>query len=204
MNVKTLPEIQSIGRFSFKSPFDALLDSTIDYRVLGLLTLDDLIVEGLKPLDTIYTPAGLTQADLDDDLSNGVPIVILEDDGGHMVHVPGDRLDSIPKKDGVPYVEKMITIKLGALPTSLDLAPVKVDLSALVTDRLSVVANVEDVEISNTTYISVDDHNTKLALHNNFKSTLGSLEYRHNKLLSDYASALDEISKLKECLSNFI
>lgn len=198
-----IPPINTEGTFIFAAPYDTILKSNIKYKVASIRELVELQNSEEKPLETIYIPVGLTEADFNDDLNTHVPIVVLVTVGGEYTYVPADRIKSMPDITGIKYQDKILAIALGSLPMDMNLDLISTTIIDDIYDILGIASTIKVVpasaEILKTT---TDDAQFKALLagrskvnksyRTRYHETLTLLNERDAKIL-----ALEEYIKTK-------
>ena len=156
MPVYIKPEVGSYGKFSVKPPFDTVFDPNVIYQCQAVRSISDMVAGGDDPLGTIYEPAGLTKADFDLDVANGVSIVTLVAGGAKYLDIPNSYLESGPISTGKTYQSKAISVNLKSLPVdSVDLNALATSISNLVHNTIGITPVVDVLDTSPE--VKVDD-----------------------------------------------
>lgn len=153
-----LPEVGMKGRISVRSPFDSLIDPYAFYTCITLNTLQSMVSNGETPFETFYNPLGLTQEDMNDDLSAGAVIITFQCIDGDIVSVPSTYVNGIPDANGVLYQTTMLGVALSVLPDNQDLTDIKNSILGLIESRLGVKSKIEEVVYGAKTLIDVNTH----------------------------------------------
>lgn len=152
------PSLGAQGAYTVQAPYDTLVNPNLIYTCKGIRTIDDILAAGFDPYATYYSPGGtaVDKTKYQDDVNNGVVIVSLLSSSGQMVYVPNSYITAFPAPGGVAYSVMALAVKLGALPTSLDLTSVKQKVSDLILNTLGVNGDVTEMQISAIETISSD------------------------------------------------
>lgn len=139
---------------NFLPPYDTILSDKTIYTIASLSTLISLVEKNLEPKENIYDLYGISDA-YDTDLANNVYIVELSlEDKKH--YVPINKIASKVTTVYIPYSERLIGIKLGAIPASEDLSLAMEDIRLFIEARLGIEAIVDDVEA--TSRVALDEN----------------------------------------------
>ena len=192
------------GKFTFASPFDSLVDNNKEFTIHSIRSLLELQKNEDSPLETIYLPVGLTQADFNNDLTNNINIVVFTTDGCEFFYVPENRVLSLPQLNGVRYQEKILAIHLGNIPIDLDLTVVKDSVKSIVNDALGIDSKVEEVLASAVNIVDKQDHDIFMALLNNNKTVTKSDKTLYLETLALLEEKQQLIDNLQEVIKNKI
>lgn len=195
-----LPKINSTGTFECAAPFDTVIHNDMLFTVTAIRSLNELITEGMKPFDTIYSFVGLSEVVYKQDLENDVPIIVLQNEATEFVYVPANKIKSIPKSTGVNVVDKVLTVKICGIPQNLDLVPLMTQIGQLTESVIGIKSNIEEHTTSAVRVISYDDAETARIVRNNYANNNDSIFTQLKKKDSQLQDAILEIEKLKECL----
>ena len=138
---------------NFLPPYDTILSDKTIYTIASLSTLISLVEKNLDPKENIYDLYGISDA-YDTDLANNEYIVELSLEAKKH-YIPINKIASKNTTVYIPYSERLIGIKLGAIPASEDLSLVMEDIRLLILDRLGIEAVVGDVET--TSRVALDE-----------------------------------------------
>lgn len=178
-----IPPVNSKGMFELASPFNNILSSLEEYTVKAIRSLNEISAD--DPLNNIYIPVGLSADDMNEDISNNVPIVVLMSTGGEYIYVPCNRIRTIPLINGTKHQEVALTIPLGLLPVDFNFDLIKTNIEELVYELTATKA--QSVIYETSTVILLNEVETK------------KLElYRNNvtKVNKSYRTRYEEISNL--------
>lgn len=107
------PKLDTVYKFTFVAPFN-VYDGF--YRALRILTLDELLADNLNLID-LYTGAGLTQNDLDEDVVNYRTDRILKlvdiTDESRIIHIPMSLGRLEPDPNVKAYSSLVLAVNLG-------------------------------------------------------------------------------------------
>lgn len=162
------------GKFGFTTPFN-VNNSDVILEVVSISDITELELNSLKPFELIYKPVGLTLSDMYTDIGNKVKIIVMRSNGKYL-YVPDKYFDSTTVQSyGKIYTSRTIIMKLCALPKDEDLNVLIQDLTAIVSTRLGVIPNIEEVITSADTIISEDEHDSFEVDRKTIKGNKGSL-----------------------------
>lgn len=157
MTVYVEPQIGSRGYYSLNDPLSSLVESNIPYTCQSIRTLNDYVGSGEDAATNIYLNQGLTQADYDSDLAEGMKIAGLQSDTGIWVYVPVKYIKTYPIMNGVGYRTMMLGVNLGAIPTESDLDPVMTAIQNTVYDYYGLKPLINPVQLSKEVMLSRED-----------------------------------------------
>lgn len=197
-----LPPINTKGRFTFATPFDAILDSSQEYKVVSIRSLLELHNSQEEPCDTIYKAVGLTDADFQEDLNTNIPIIVLTTTGGEYIHIPADRILSMPDVTGIKYRGAVIAVNLGLLPLDYDYTLVK----QIITDDILAACGIKSTaEIVPSTAITmlteIEDVTFKQTLEA-AKTVNSSYKTRYLLLQEAHVKQTQLLEELSVCIKN--
>jgi len=148
------PSIGTTGVYTLAEPFNTLLLPGVQYTCQAVRTIADLTASGIDPQSTYYTPVGLTPAQYQTDVANGVLIVSLQSATGTMAYVPNTYVTAFPAAGGVPYTVIALAMSLSAIPNALDLTAIKQLIVDAIQDTVGVPGVVvQEVQLSPTTLV---------------------------------------------------
>lgn len=113
-----IPPINSKGMFTFKAPYNTLLNSNKEYTVKAVRSLKEMADSGERPYENIYKETGLTETDYYNALNSDIPIIVMIDSANNYAYVPADKITSLPLTSGVKYQQTTLAVNLGLLPLS--------------------------------------------------------------------------------------
>jgi hypothetical protein len=150
------PSLNASGVFSLRSPWNA--SSSVIYTVIAIRKIDDFVDRGVDVLSKVYTPVGLTNAELTADRAEGASIITLVSAGQPTIYVPDTYIESFPALDGVPYSYLILSLSLGAVADSLDLSFVKERIQGTVSDSFGITPTITEHRGASTGYVTQDQH----------------------------------------------
>ena len=194
-----IPPIGSKGKFSFKSPFDKEAKKDTEYIVYSIRSIKELIDSGEDPLKYIYKAVGLTETEMNQDLEDNIPIVILSGGTNSYLYVPANRITSLPDISGVKYQQKMLAINIGYLPLDYNLDVVKETIKEAVLEMTGIESTVEAISTSAVKYITQDKHTAYLKLIDGRKKSNASYRTRYKILETTYNKLKTKLDELEKC-----
>lgn len=181
-----IPPISTKGKFKLKAPFDTLVKEDTEYTVYSIRGIKELIDSGEDPLKYIYKKVNLTETDMNKDLEDNVPIVVLSGGTDNYVYVPANRVTSLPDITGVKYQQKMIAINVGHLPLDYSLDVVKETIEEAVLEMSGIESEAKEIPTSAIKYITDDEHTTYMKLIDGRKTSNMSFRTRYKILETTY------------------
>lgn len=140
MSIKT-PAIGMSGIFTINAPFD--VPDTISYTVEAHRTFNEIIHDGIDPVEYIYEPVGLTESDyVNDAVTPGALVIVLVSERGERVRVPNTYIVDYPNTSVVPHAWIVATVSLGVLPLDYDFQRVRDAIETSVSDFIGVESTV--------------------------------------------------------------
>lgn len=193
------PPIGSKGKFSFKSPFDTVTKADVEYTVYSIRSLKELIDSGEDPLKYIYQKVSLTADDMNKDLENNIPIVVLSSSTNSYDYIPANRITSLPEITNIRYRQKMIAINVGYLPVDYNMETVKETIIEAVKEMTGIESTVQVIDTSAIKHIAEDKHKTYMKLLEGKKTSNASYRTRYKILDAKYNKLKEHLDKLEKC-----
>lgn len=193
------PPIGSKGKFSFKPPFDTITKSDVEYTVYSIRSLKELIDSGEDPLKYIYQKVNLTAEDMNNDLTNNIPIVVLSSSTNSYDYIPANMITSLPEITNIRYRQKMIAINVGYLPVDYSMDTVKETIIEAVKEMTGIESTVQVIDTSAIKYIAEDKHKTYMQLLDGRKTSNMSYRTRYKILNTTYEKLKEHLNKLEKC-----
>ena len=145
------------GKFVFSSSFESLNNNLI-YVTTSRTPIREMVSNGLDPLNTIYTPAGI-ESEYEKDYTDNVYIIGLKKVGGiDVIYVPEKCILAMPETDGVYYVEKLLVFNLGLVPVDLDLENLTSDVKDTIENNIGLDVEVKYIDNSSKELINKTKH----------------------------------------------
>jgi len=154
----TIPSIGMTGVWTLKSPLESYLDDSIIYECKSIQYLKDMMDRKIDVYTDVYQILGLTQDDLDRDLSADVYIVTLLGDGDIWTHIPTSYIAVFPNANGIAYKQVTIGIGLPGLPHDTDYDTVIAEMSEMFTNMLGVEANISIIPVGSQYLVTEEAH----------------------------------------------
>jgi len=158
MPVFTTPTVGMKGALTVQPPFDTKIFERAVYTCIAVETLQGMVASEQDPLTDIYQAAGLTEAQFDQDVADGVKVLSFQSYDGELLKIPNRYVLAMPDPSGVPYSLTMLGIALSAIPETLDLGPLKDDIHQLVLRRIGVESDVKEITYGPVTLVLQADH----------------------------------------------
>lgn len=153
-----IPTVGATGYYRLKPPFDGLLSENDRYTCRAVRSITDCLANNENIKDTVYIKNGLTEADYNGDLANGVYIVSLQSDVGQWIYLPASYILGYPTTNGVEYYNALLAVNIGSIPTRLDLSTIKESISNLVYDTMGITPDIQTVQLSKVALIPEETH----------------------------------------------
>lgn len=195
-----IPQIGSKGKFTFASPYDAILSQDQEYTVSGIRSIKDIEDSEEEPFRTIYEQVGLTENDFSNDVRNNIPIIILVTTGNLYISLPANRIITQPDITGIKYQEKILAISLGSLPIDYDTSMLEDIISSDVYAASGIESVCKIIPSSAVHIMSKESHDLYIALINNRATVTKSYKTRYLETLE----LLNKMTALNQDLQNHI
>lgn len=201
----TPPNVGLTAYFSFKEPFATYIKNKLNIdnynkklTVMSVISMKDMTLTDLKnPYIEIYTPAGATEQSYSKDLENNVVIVSLGVSGTTTIfRVPFTYMDSILDVSNVEYINKLIVIDLGKLPSSLDLSVYFTDLLKFTYDHIGVTAKAKEVALGTPVYITQEESDTRETIRQNAPLIYQTTSMQLSQLQTKYDELVNRLTQL--------
>lgn len=194
-----IPPIGASGKFEFKDPFSSQMKKDQEYKVTAIRSLKEILDSGEDPLEHIYKPVGLSQTDLNKDLEDNVPMVVLSSGSSNYTYIPANKLASLPNIIGVKYQQKMLAINIGYLPLDYNLDLAKETIKETVLEVLGIESTTEAISTSAIKYVEKDEHEKFMKLIDGKKTNNMSYRTKYKILLETHNKVLQKLKELEEC-----
>lgn len=158
MNDYLLPPINVTGQFRLDTPLDTLFDSTTQYTVSGVRTIQEMLDNDEDVETFVYTNQGFTNTEYTEAVQNNTPIVIFTNAGGETFYIPANVILSIPDYSGTRFHEKTIAIDLNAVPEAMDLDFLKTEISDLIESMAGITPTIELLQTSQTYILTQSEY----------------------------------------------
>lgn len=179
--------INTRGRFTFKEPVNSVVAKDLEYRVVAIRTIKELIDTDDDPLKTVYNPIGLSEDVYREDVKNNINIITLSPvDGNTYNYIPESYIVGAPVITGNKYAETLLAINLGKLPIDLDITILTDEIKDIVKELYGLEVQVVKTNTSAVEIMSDIDHelfSRKLKYATFDKETI---RVKYNKLLELY------------------
>ena len=195
-----IPPIGSKGKFSFQSPFDTGTKKDAEYTVYSIRSIRELIDSSEDPLKYIYQNVGLSETEMNQDIADNIPIVVLSSGTNSYIYVPANRITALPDVSGVKYQQKMLAINIGHLPLDYSLDIVKETVKEAVLEMTGIESTVQAIDTSAIKYITSDEHDTYMKLIDGRKKSNMSYRTRYKILNNQHETLKKKLEELERCL----
>jgi hypothetical protein len=150
------PPLHAKGVYTLRTPWSSIGDTL--YECIAIRSIDDFVERGENVYNRFYAPKGLTQTEYNDDVAQGVHIVTLQSTTSVTIFVPDTYIDAFPDLTSVAYKRIVLSLELGPLPDTVDLAHLKASVGAVASDITGVEAVVIEHVAPYAGVISADQH----------------------------------------------
>ena len=195
-----IPPIGSKGKFTFQSPFDTGTKKDTEYTVYSIRSIRELMDSSEDPLKYIYKNVGLSETDMNKDIEDNIPIVVLSSGTNSYIYVPANRISTLPDISGVKYQQKMLAINIGHLPLDYSLDVVKETVKEAVLEMTGIESTVQAIDTSAIKYITSKEHTTYMKLIAGRKKSNMSYRTRYKILNNQYESLKKKLEDLEKCI----
>lgn len=128
---KYTPTLYASGKYEVLSPWS--LKPNAIYTCIAIRSFNDLYKLNKDVYSTIYVPMGLVDKtvdanssfDFDAEAAQQPNIITLQDASGNVIYVPDTYIKSYPLSSDVTYEHIVLSVSLGALPSTIDLTEVR-------------------------------------------------------------------------------
>lgn len=180
-----IPPIGTTGIWTLLPPFDTMLQANAPYNLIAIRKLTDILASGGEPEADYYTVNNLDTNAYIADLEINASILSLQSDSGDVIYVPSTYVRNHPDIGGIPYKVLALTIDLGAIPDSLNLAYLTSKIHDDVLELIGVPSDVNIVSVSDTALLTNVDAATVEAAR---QANIGTA-------LTDYAKYLQAVKE---------
>jgi len=156
-----VPPVNLKGLFKFANPLDKKLKPNIQYKVIAVRAVPEMIKEGIDVKLVVFDYYGLSENDYNNVLDNNIPIIVLQDEADNIYYVPANFILNTPDITGVIYVGKAIIINLGYIPKKLNLTYLLNDLKEIIKSTVGVEPDVIEEQTSGEFVVSYKKHDEK-------------------------------------------
>jgi len=120
MATPNTPTYLATGSYVLTSPFT--IDNQLSYTCKAIRSFEELAEQERDVFALVYSPVGLTKADMANDQAAGASIITLyHAESDDFIYVPDTYIAQFPTADNVPYSRIVLALEVGPLPDTLDL-----------------------------------------------------------------------------------
>lgn len=180
------PSVGLRAYFTFKEPFQTYIQNTlgvteefISLDVISVADMEEMVqLNAVDPYHAVYSSAGVTVYDYEQDYLNKVPIVTLKytpaGSAHKFVRVPLNYIVSHDSVLNVTYVNKAIIIDLGIVDANLDTSVVFTEIIDLINGQLGLQSEVKEVSTGEPSMLTNSEHEMRQTVINNRKTVFKS------------------------------
>lgn len=159
------PAPRARGRYTVRLPF--VINTNQDYTCIAIRSFNDLYRDRIDPYEVIYRPAGLTDGitapdgtifKYAEESQRGINIITLMDDVGNHVLVPDNYITGMPVGSAVQYLEFVLSVSLGPLPSDMDTIVAENAVKDAVDAQFGIDSKVKTHTLPTTTNPTFEEH----------------------------------------------
>lgn len=135
-----IPPPGTKGLFLLRSPF-ATVEGLV-YHVSAQRSFEDLIRRGIDPIELVYKPVGLGEAEYTADSESGAYVITLLTPSDKAIFVPDTYIDSYPDMGVIPHSWVVVSASCGMLPDTYPTEALEQAMKEVISDHTGVEANV--------------------------------------------------------------
>lgn len=147
-----LPNLGSKGSYELSTPFDAKVDSSVEYVCVGVETINSMVSRGIDVQQDIYLDNSIDASVYSTDAANNRSIITIQPTHGLQIRFPSSFLLGWPDNNRVRYSTIILGISLSAIADSEDLTVLKTEIADLIQSRFGIKSEVMSFK-SGTTYL---------------------------------------------------
>lgn len=153
-----LPAINSEGKFRLKEPLNNLLNPNIEYKVIAIRSIKEMIEDNIDVKTDIYEKLGLTEEDYTRDLENDESIVTLLSPSMEYYYIPSFYFVSIPDVTGKIFKKTFIVADLDLIPEDANLDFLVKEINDLIANSYGVSPKMAVKKLPAKVLVSYDDY----------------------------------------------
>lgn len=159
------PSPRARGKYTVRAPY--ILSADRDYTCIAIRSFADMYREKLDPYKLVYESVGLvdgvTQSNgivfrYGEESARGINIITLSDDLGVHYLIPDNYLTGIPTSTGIQYLEFVLSVSLGPLPSTMDLSVAVNAVSEAVSSQFGITPVIKTHSLPTTTNPTYEEH----------------------------------------------
>lgn len=194
--------VNTTGKFTFKDPVNNAIDESIEYNIVAVRSIKELIDTGDEPFVTIYEPLGIGKDKYREDVENNINIIVLTNTNGNTyTYVPESFIVNVPDSSGYKYAETLLAINLGKIPLDLNLTNLKEEIHDLILSLTGLNTEAKEIQTSAIELVDEVDHTLYLRKLNYGGANEESYRVKYEKLLEAYNHKFDYNQKINEGLA---
>lgn len=151
-----IPTLGVAGKFKVSTPFS--IDDTKSYKCRSVSFIQSLVDKGVDVFNDFYAPAGLTQADFDNDTASEIAIVTLKTSDGDIANIPSRYIEEAPIDLEVPYNRFAVMLDIGLLPSDTSFSFLIDQLSEISKAATGVEANASLATLTYDGFVTKEEH----------------------------------------------
>lgn len=194
--------INTVGKFTFKDPVNLAINEKMEYKVVAIRSIKELVDTGDDPFNTIYVPLGITEDKFREDVKNNINIIVLTNTSGNTYsYIPSSYISTAPDSSGYKYADTLLAVNLGKIPLDLDLTNLKEEIRDLILAKTGLTTEVKHINTSAIELVDEVTHLTFLRKINYGGSKEQSYRIKYEKLLEAYNHKFGYTGKINDGLA---
>ena len=153
-----VPPLLLAGLWTLKEPFKVTPNTK--YTVEAVRTFDEMLRLNVDIVERVYTPVGLDKSAYESDVLALAKIVSLTAPGQTTVYVPSTYIERMPDDTAVSYDFVVLSIPLGAIPTTLidQMQQTMDEVKSTISDLIGVTPEVNVSIAPSAGTVTVEQH----------------------------------------------
>lgn len=153
-----VPPLLLAGIWTLKEPFKVVANTK--YTVEAVRTFEEMLKLNVDIVERVYTPVGLDKSAYESDVLALAKIVSLTAPGQTTVYVPSTYIEKMPDDTAVSYDYVVLSIPLGAVPTTLvgQMQQTMDEVKSTISDLIGVEPEVNIAVAPSAGTVTVEQH----------------------------------------------
>lgn len=204
----TCPPIGLEAYFSFKEPVTRSLQNRLGtssnqilLKVSAINEIKEMMQSELRdPFLEAYAPAGLEQAQYNQDLIDNIQIITFKytalDASVKYVRVPMTYVHKYDSVLEIAYLDRSIVVNLGLQHQDLSLESLHAQLVDFIQTRTGIISQLKEVSLGDPLKITADEHANREAVRVNSITVFKTTETQLEEMRIKYQGLVDRISQM--------
>lgn len=153
-----VPPLLLAGIWTLKEPFKVVANTK--YTVEAVRTFEEMLKLNVDIVERVYAPVGLDKSAYESDVLALAKIVSLTAPGQTTVYVPSTYIEKMPDDTAVSYDYVVLSIPLGAVPTTLvsQMQQTMDEVKSTISDLIGVEPEVNIAVAPSAGTVTVEQH----------------------------------------------